>query len=254
MESLEDKVAFITGASRGIGKAIALELARAGAHIVSASRTTDANPVILPGTVDQTAREAEALGRRALGVRMDLTKEEEVEQAFQRAFEEFGRIDILVNNAGVSFNGSVAELPVKRWDLVLNINLRGTYLCCKAVMPHMMERRSGRILNISSGASRATGPGRVSYGVSKVGQERLTVGLAAELKDYNIAVNDISLDKAIASEGFVYLNPGVDTSSWEKAEGMGEAAVWVLQQDPSYTGQVVTYTELQNKYGFGRAR
>lgn len=248
--SLEGKVAIVTGSSRGIGKAIALALAKEGVDIVAAARTTDANPVSLPGTVDMTATEVRALGRRAIGVRMDLTKDEDIEEMMRKTLEEFGRVDILVNNAGISFNGTILELPVKRWDLVLNVNLRGTYLCCKAVLPKMVEQKSGSILNISSAASRGPGPGRVSYGVSKAAMELLTVGLAAEVKQYNIAVNAIALELPIASEGFIYVSPGVDFSNWEKPEVMGEAAVHVLARNPeTYTGKVVTVAELRKEYG-----
>jgi NAD(P)-dependent dehydrogenase (short-subunit alcohol dehydrogenase family) len=248
MMSLEGKVAIVTGSSRGIGKAIALALAEEGVDIVAAARTTDANPVSLPGTVDTTAAEVRALGRRAIGVRMDLTKEEDIEEMMRKTLEEFGRVDILVNNAGISFNGTILELPVKRWDLVMNVNLRGAYLCCKAVLPKMVEQKSGSILNISSAASRGAG-GRVSYGVSKAAMERLTVGLAAEVKENNIAVNAIALELPVASEGFIFVSPGVDFSNWEKPEIMGEAAVYVLTRSPeTYTGKVVTVTELRKEY------
>ncbi len=242
---LQGKVAIVTGASRGIGKAIALALAKEGADIVATSRTTDTNPVRLPGTVDKTAAAARALGRRAIGVGMDVSKDEDVEKMVQKTLDEFGRVDILVNNAGISFGGTVLELPVKRWDLVMSVNLRGPYLCTKAVLPKMVEQRSGSILNISSGAAKSTGPGRVSYGVSKAALDRFTVGLAAEVKEYNIAVNSIDVDMRIASEGYVYINPGMDYSSWAKPEICGEPAVYVLTRDPKiYTGKVVNLTEL----------
>jgi citronellol/citronellal dehydrogenase len=146
MMSLEGKVAIVTGSSRGIGKAIALALAEEGVDIVAAARTTDANPVSLPGTVDTTAAEVRALGRRAIGVRMDLTKEEDIEEMMRKTLEEFGRVDILVNNAGISFNGTILELPVKRWDLVMNVNLRGAYLKEWQHPEHFVSglKRSGR--------------------------------------------------------------------------------------------------------------
>jgi citronellol/citronellal dehydrogenase len=143
MGSLDGKVAFLTGASRGLGYGMAVQLAKAGAAVVCAARATDEQPSPwFQGTVDDTVAAIRELGGRAIPVKMDVTNDEEIERAFKLAFAEFGRIDFLINNAGVGFMGTVAELPVKRWDVVMNVNLRGAYVCCKQVLDHMMERRS----------------------------------------------------------------------------------------------------------------
>jgi len=236
---LRDKVAVVTGASRGIGKAIALALAAAGADVVCTARSTQASPAKLPGTVDETAREISALGRRALAIPVDITRDEEVEAMARRALAEFGRVDILVNNAGISAPGSFLDLPVKRWDLVMNVNLRGSYLCTKAFLPAMVERRTGSIINISSLAASTEGMWGVAYGVAKAAVERLTVGLAAEMAPHGVVVNCLRIDLLIASEGFVYLNPGVDTSGWEKAETAAEAVLWLTSREPDYTGNIL---------------
>lgn len=251
---LKGKVALVTGASRGIGKAIALALAKEGADVVAAARTTDARPVKLPGTVEETARAVQALGRRGLGIQMDVTKDDEVEKGIRKTVETLGRIDILVNNAGISFGGTILEVAIQRWDLVMNVNMRGAYLCSRFALEHMIKQKSGAILNISSGAATSTRPGRLSYGVSKAAMDRFTVGLAAELKEHRIPVNSLEVDLAIASEGFIYVSPGVDFSKWEKTEVGGEASVWVLKQDPEYTGKVVTITELRQKHQVALAR
>lgn len=251
---LKGKIAIVTGASRGIGKAIAIALAKEGADVVSASRTTDARPVRLPGTVDETARAVQALGRRALGVQMDLTQDEQIEAAVRTTVETFGRVDILVNNAGISFNGTLLDVPIRRWDLVMSINLRGAYLCSRAVVEHMIKQRSGYILNVSSSAATSTRAGRLSYGVSKAALDRFTVGLAAEVKEHGIQVNSLKVDIAIASEGFIFVSPGVDTSTWDRTEVGGEAAIWMLKQGPKYTGKVVTITELRKKHGVALPR
>src|SRR3972149_10784000 len=147
-QPLSGQVAVVTGASRGIGRAIALEFARAGADIVVAARSSEKPPSKLPGTIEETARQVEAAGRRpsgrpsgrALAVPMDVTDEAQVQAMAQRTLDEFGRADILVNNAGISFPAPFSQTPLKRWDLALNVNLRGPIMCTQAFLPHMLER------------------------------------------------------------------------------------------------------------------
>jgi NAD(P)-dependent dehydrogenase (short-subunit alcohol dehydrogenase family) len=244
---VQDKVAVVTGASRGIGRAIALALAAAGADVVCTARSSEASPSKLPGTIDQTAREVEALGRRALAIPMNVAKDEEIEAMARRTLAEFGRIDILVNNAAVSAPGSFLDVPVKRWDLVMNINVRGVYLCTRAFLPTMMEQRSGCIINVSSAASWATESWGLAYSVSKAALERLTTGLAPELQPYNIAVNALQIERLVASEGFVYLTPDVDHSTWDQPEVVGEDVLWLVRRDPTYTGHVVTLDDIERQ-------
>jgi len=244
---VQDKVAVVTGASRGIGRAIAVALAVAGADVVCTARSSEASPSKLPGTIDQTAREVEALGRRALAIPMNLAKDEEVEAMARRTLAEFGRIDILVNNAGISAPGSILDVPVRHWDLVMNVNLRGVYLCIRAFLPTMMEQRSGCIINISSYASWAKESWGLAYSVSKAALERLTTGLAGELQPYNIAINALQIERFVASEGFVYLAPDADHSTWDKPEVAGEAVVWLVSHDPTYTGHVVTLGDIDRQ-------
>ncbi|MGD0205719.1 MAG: SDR family NAD(P)-dependent oxidoreductase [Dehalococcoidia bacterium] len=244
---VQNKVVVVTGASRGIGRAIALALAAAGADVVCTARSSEASPSKLPGTIDQTAREVEALGRRALAIPMNVAKDEEIEAMARRTLAEFGRIDILVNNAAVSAPGSFLDVPVKRWDLVMNINVRGVYLCTRAFLPTMMEQRSGCILNVSSVASWATESWGLAYSVSKAALERLTTGLAAEVQSYNIAVNALQIERMVASEGFVYLTPDVDHSTWDKPEVVGEDVLWLVRCDPTYTGHVVTLDDIERQ-------
>jgi citronellol/citronellal dehydrogenase len=244
---VQDKVAVVTGASRGIGRAVAVALAAAGADIVCTARSSEASPSKLPGTIDQTAREVEALGRRALAIPTNLANDEEVEAMARRTLAEFGRIDILVNNAGVSAPGFILDVPLRRWDLVMNVNLRGAYLCIRAFLPTMVEQRSGCIINVSSYASWAEGAWGLAYSVSKAALERLTTGLAAEVQSYNIAVNALQIERFVASEGFVYLTPNADHSSWDKPEVVGEAMLWLISHDPSYTGHVVTLGDIDSQ-------
>jgi citronellol/citronellal dehydrogenase len=244
---VQNKVAVVTGASRGIGKAIAVALAAAGADVVCTARSSEASPSKIPGTIDEAAREVEALGRRALAMPMNVAKDEEIEAMARRTLAEFGRIDILVNNAAVSAPGSFLDVPPKHWDLVMNVNVRGVYLCTKAFLPTMVDQHSGCIINISSYASQVVGDWGLAYSVSKAALERMTTGLAAELQSYDIAVNALQIERFVASEGFVYLTPGVNHSTWDDPKLVGEAVLWMIRHDPTYTGQVVTLGDIESQ-------
>jgi len=240
---LGGKVAIVTGASRGIGKAIVIAFAREGADVVVAARTEQEGGR-LPGTIHKTADEIHALGRRALAIRTDVTKEKSVEELATRTLQEFGAIDILVNNAGINFPGKVFDIPIKRWDLVIAVNLRGTFLCTKAVLPTMVKRRSGCIINISSVVGTRMISLDVAYGVTKAAIERFTRGLAEELKEYNIAVNALCPSRT-DTEGFGQWMPGVDRSGWQRPEMWGRYAVFLASQDASsLTGKVLSAEEL----------
>jgi citronellol/citronellal dehydrogenase len=240
---LEGKVAIVTGASRGIGRAIALALAREGARVVVAARTeSEGGP--LPGTIHTTADEIRALGGYALAIKSDVTKEESVEALVRMTLQEYGAVDVLVNNAGINFPGKVLDIPVKRWDLVIAVNLRGTFLCTKAVLPTMVKRRSGSIINLSSVVGTRMIMFDVAYGVAKAAIERFTCGLAEELREYNIAVNALC-PSLTDTEGFKQWMPGVDTSGWQKPEMWGKYAVFLANQDASsITGRVLSAEEL----------
>src|SRR5947208_1300680 len=246
---LQDQVAVVTGASRGIGRQIVIDFAKAGAHVVVTARSSENAPSKLPGTIEQTAREVEALGRRALAIPVDVTKEEDIQQMAERTLKEFGRCDILVNNAAISAPAPFHEMPLKRWDLVMNVNLRGPVMCMQAFLPAMIERKSGRIINISSMLAEAMLPGMVSYSVSKIALEKLTWYSGEELKPYNIAVNALRIELMIATEGWALRNPGADLSSWEKPEAASEATLWIAAQPPSFTGQVVTIGDARRSSG-----
>lgn len=246
---LQEQVAVVTGASRGIGKAIAIEFARAGAHVVVTARTTESARSKLPGTIEETARQVEALGRRALAIPTDVTSEEQVQEMARRTLKEFGRCDILVNNAGVSFPAPFHETPLRRWDLVMNVNLRGTVMCMQAFLPSMIERQSGRIINVSSFLAEVMLPGMISYSVSKIALERLTQYTGQELKPFRIPVNALRIEVSIATEGWMFRNPSVDFSTWEKPEAASEATLWLATRDPSYTSRVVTIGEIRKEMG-----
>ena len=181
---LEDRIAIVTGGGHGIGRAIALALARAGADVTVAGTNEAA--------LSETSREIRELGRRALAVVADVSREEQVKAMVERALREFGRADLLVNNAGVAGPTAPAvEVSRSEWDEVLAVNLTGAFLCAKAVLPAMVARRSGKIINISSIAGKLAYALRSPYAVSKWGLVGLTLTLAQELGPYNIQVNAV---------------------------------------------------------------
>jgi 3-oxoacyl-[acyl-carrier protein] reductase len=184
MERMTNRTAFVTGASRGIGRAIALALGKAGARIVVASNEPENN--------EKVAAEIREAGGEAVTVYLDLTSPDSVKEAFGTALEQFGHIDILVNNAGVTKDGLAIRMKQGDWDLVLNINLRGAFLAAQQALPGMMKERWGRIINIASVVGQSGNPGQANYVASKAGIIGLTKALAQEVASRNITVNAIA--------------------------------------------------------------
>ena len=241
---LTDKVAIVTGSTRGIGKAIAIGFAKEEASVVIAARSEIANEK-MPGTIYKTAEEIQALGGNALPIKCNVADEESVNDMVQKALERFGHIDILVNNAGIAYYPPVLETPVKRWELVIRVNLIGTFLCTKAVLPKMVEQRHGSIINISSVSATDRGPSitGVAYGVSKAGIERFTWGLATEVGKYNIAVNALKPSGVVNTEGMRFMLPDADKSQWVSPDRMVKAAIFLAVQDATGVTGVVAYDE-----------
>ena len=243
---LQNKVAIVTGASRGIGKAIALAFAKEGAHVIVVARTQKESKLI-PGTIHKTVEEIYAIGGRAITIKTDITNDLEVETMVRKTMNDFKRIDILVNNAATNSPALFKDIPLKNWDRILSVNLRGAVLCTKAVLPVMMGQREGHIINISSIVTQEishkpmTG---LAYDVSKAALNRFTMGLAEELKSYHIAVNALMPDNT-DTEGWAYLNPDVKRAGWQKPELWGKYAVFVAVQDPKvFTGRLLTHDVL----------
>ena len=179
---LSDKVAIVTGASRGLGRAISLALAQEGADLVLADKDS----------TDQTAKLVQDIGRKALSVRLDIRNATDVDNMVSRALKEYGRIDILINNAGVFIGANVVDMTEQEWDLVLDVNAKGCFLCCKAVAREMIRQRiPGKIVNISSNAGLVAYAGYSAYCASKLGIVSFTQSLAKELAPHNIHVNAI---------------------------------------------------------------
>ena len=181
---LTDKIAVVTGGGSGIGRSIALELARAGAHIVVAGRR--------PDVLEKAAAEIKALGRRSLAVPTDVIQAEQVDNLMKQTIEKFGTIDILVNNAGGASAWPFDRMSPRGWDIVVAINLKGTFLCSQAAGKVMIEHKRGKIINISSVAGLRASSGSAHYGAAKAGVISLTKSLAALWAPNNINVNCIA--------------------------------------------------------------
>jgi citronellol/citronellal dehydrogenase len=250
---LQDRVALVTGASRGVGRAVAIALAQAGVDVACAARATDDSPLKLPGTIDETVRHVEEAGRRGLAVPTNLASEAEVERMVRGTIDHFGRLDILINNAAITFPGDL-QLPMKRYDLIMAVNLRAALQAIQLVMPGMMERRAGAIVNVSSAAGLQPFPGLMAYGMSKAAMERMSVDAAQQLRPYDIAVNTFRIDVPVASEGFVANLPDIDHDDWEPTEVPAEGILWMLRQPPQYTGRNVGMVELRAAHGIMASR
>ncbi|ABO66419.1 MULTISPECIES: 3-oxoacyl-[acyl-carrier-protein] reductase [Geobacillus] len=182
---LEGKIALVTGASRGIGRAVALELARQGANVAVnyAGSEAKANEV-----VDMIR----SLGREAFAVQADVARAEDVERMVKTVLDQFGRLDILVNNAGITRDNLLMRMKEEEWDAVINTNLKGVFLCTKAVTRPMMKQRYGRIINVASVVGVIGNPGQANYVAAKAGVIGLTKTAARELASRNITVNAIA--------------------------------------------------------------
>jgi len=179
-----DRIAFITGASRGIGRACALALADAGARVVLAARQRD--------RLEEVAGEVRARGREAFVVEIDMTSPESIKAAFTKAAKEFGRVDILVNNAGTTRDGLAVRMKPEDWNEVLATNLTGAFSAIQQVLPGMMRERWGRIINITSVVGESGNAGQANYAASKAGLIGLTKSLAQEMASRNITVNAVA--------------------------------------------------------------
>jgi NAD(P)-dependent dehydrogenase (short-subunit alcohol dehydrogenase family) len=251
--NLDGKVALVTGASRGVGAATAVALAEAGCHVACAARSTREAPRKTPGTLDETLARIAKIGGRALAVPTNLAEEHEVVRMVAHTVEQLGGLDVLVNNAAITFTGDL-HIPLRRHDLVMNVNLRAPLVAMREAVPHLRARGGGAIVNLSSMAANAPIPGLMSYGVSKIALERLTLDVANQLHDQGIACNVFRIDVPVASEGFVANTPGMDRSDWEPCEVAAEGILWVLRQPPAFTARLLSMYQLRQEHDIMRSR
>jgi citronellol/citronellal dehydrogenase len=238
MDALQGRVAIVTGASRGIGRALALGLARAGCHLVVAAKSTTSTER-LPGSIHTVAQEVEALGAEALAVQVDVREEAQIDAMVAQTRERFGRIDILVNNAGALWWKPIQETPAKRFDLVMGVNARAAFLCSRAVLPAMIAQRWGHLVNLAPPLDLAMVPGRIAYAISKLGMTLLTCGLAEEVRHHHVAVN--SLWPVTIIESRASINHGLGTPAlWRKPDILVDCLLRIVQKEPAtLTGQAL---------------
>ncbi len=230
--TFQNKTAFITGASRGIGKAIALKLAREGANIVIAAKSVEENPK-LGGTIFSAAAEVEAAGGKALPVQCDIREEDQVQNAVNQAIEKFGGIDILVNNASAITLTSVEQTEAKRFDLMYDINVRGTFFVSKACIPYLKSGHNPHILNLSPPINMDLKwfEKHLAYTMSKYNMSMIALGLAAELKKYNIAANALWPRTTIDTAAVRNLLGGEKLAQMSRTpEIMADAAYYILSK------------------------
>ena len=229
MPSLRGRTVFITGASRGIGKAIGIAAAREGANVVVAAKSDAPNPK-LPGTIHDAAQEMEAAGGRALAVRCDVRDDAQVQAAVAAAVERFGGIDVLVNNASAIFLAGTVETPMKRFDLMHQVNARGTYACSQACVPHLARSENPHVLNLSpplAMGARWFAP-HLAYTMAKYGMSMCVLGMAEELRDRGIAVNALWPRTIIATAALNVLGGDALARHGRTPEIVADAAVAIL--------------------------
>ena len=240
---MQGLVAIVTGSSRGLGRAIAKEYARQGAKVALTARAH--SPTGLPGTIYQTAQEIQQEGGEALPVACDASDEEQVRAMVRQVMERYGQIDVLVNNAGLMIPSEpFLEIDLERWDQLMAVNVRGPYLTCRHVLPVMMEQRRGSIINIGSGAGMNHRAGGTVHCTSKAALHMLSLCLAEDVREYNIAVNVLS-PGSLKSEGASVI-PWARHDWHERVEpeAVGPSAVFLaLQNADTFTGRVVSRAE-----------
>ena len=228
MSTLAGKTLFITGASRGIGLAIALRAARDGANVAIAAKSDVPNPK-LPGTIHSAAAEIEAAGGKALAAKCDIREEAEVQAAVAATVERFGGIDILVNNASAIWLRGTLDTPMKRYDLMHQVNIRGTFLCSQACLPHLRKAANPHILTLSPPLDMQAkwfAP-HVAYTIAKFGMSECVLGMAEEFRAEGIAINAL-WPRTVINTAALAMIPGIDTRGCRKPEILADAAHAIL--------------------------
>ena len=250
MAKMDGMVAIVTGASRGLGRAIAMEYAREGASVAVCARSQ--SPTGLAGTLEETAQAIHDAGGEVFPLACDVTDQVQVEEMIRRVVDRYGRIDVLFNNAGAMVLGeSLLEIEPDSWDRVMTVNVRGPYLCSRAALPTMIEQQRGSIINI--GSRMATDPmqgGGVLYSASKAAVQMFSLCLAEEVREHNIAVNILS-PGSLRSEGSAAI-PWTQRDWHERVEPsvVGPSAVYLaLQSAETFTGQLALRAEFGQTWG-----
>ncbi|KDE60075.1 short-chain dehydrogenase [Halostagnicola sp. A56] len=250
---LSGQTAFITGTTRGIGKAIALALAEQGCNVVSTGKTSEAdddtNDRDLEGTIEQTAREARDLGVDAMPIQVNVREEREVEAAAERAIDEFGEVNIVINNASAIQIANVEDLPANRFDLLTDVNVRGTHLTSRAFLDHLKEVEDSWLLTNAPPVTVDRAPGEAPYAWSKLGMTFLTLSLASELGNHDVGCNAFWPVTAIDTRATRYFGLGTE-DDWRTPDIVADTVLEILARDPAeYTGNAVYDEELLREAG-----
>jgi len=241
----------VTGASRGIGAAMALLLAKEGYAVACAARSTRERPQQTAGTLDDVVEQIHQGGGEALAVPVDLSDRAQVAAMVERTVAEFGRLDVLVNNAAVGTLGGL-DIPLPQHDLVMAVDFDAPFVASRHAVPHLRAAGEGRILNVSSLVALRAFPGALSsmsYGIAKIAVERMTVDLARQLASDRIAVNCFRVDVGVASEGALAHMGTADLSGWVPPSVAAEGMMWMLLQPVTYTGQRESMSHLARREG-----
>jgi citronellol/citronellal dehydrogenase len=240
---LSGKTAFVTGTTRGIGKAIALGLAKQGCNVVSTGKTTESDDYgeerDLEGTIEQTAREVEERGAEALPIRLDVRDEENVRAAAEQAIDHFDEVSIVINNASAIQLATVEDLPPKRFDLLTDVNVRGTYLVSRAFAGHLKGAADSWILTNSPSITVDRSPGQAPYAWSKMGMTFVTLSLAGELGEHDVGCNTFWPVTAIDTRATRYFGLGTE-DDWRTPEIVSDTVLEILRRDPAeFTGNAL---------------
>jgi citronellol/citronellal dehydrogenase len=227
---LHGRVAVVTGASRGIGRALAIRLAQCGADVAVAAKSEQSTER-LPGSIHETAEAVRAMGRRALAIPTDVRDEDAIRNLIERTAAEFGRLDILVNNAGAIWTQPILQTPPKRFDLMMGVNARAAYIACYYALPHMVKRQWGHVLNMCPQLTTRPSPGKVAYMISKLGMARVALGVAAEHQRDNIAGNTLWPRTIIETQASIAWKMA-DRSQWRTPEIVCDASLAIFAQEP----------------------
>jgi 3-oxoacyl-[acyl-carrier protein] reductase len=236
---LKDQVVLVTGGARGIGKAIAENFAKKGAHLVIADISLE--------SAEETASQLASGGSRTLALSLDVSKSENVATAFEKIIAEFGRIDIVINNAGITKDGLILRMKEEDWDAVININLKGVFLCAKEAVKYMVKQRYGRIVNIASVVAFMGNPGQANYSASKAGIVGLTKTIAREYASRGITVNAVApgfistaMTDGLPDNVRQEMLKSIPVGSFGSVEDVANAVAFLAAPDTGYiTGQVV---------------
>ncbi len=231
------KVAFITGGSRGVGKAVGHKLAKEGYDIVVAAKTTEPHPK-LEGTIYTAADELEQHGTRVLPIRCDVTDPASVAAAAELTLEEFGRVDVVVNNAGALWWKTLDETPLKRFDLMMNVNVRGAFIVTTAFLSAMKEQKSGHIVLMSPPIRMGMLPSQIGYCVSKFGMTMMAHGIPEEFGEYNIRASALWPKTLIESQATINHGLG-DKSQWRKPAILADATHEIIQHPELSNGKAL---------------